>query len=146
MLKWKPIAGVALALGAAVLAGPQLSALYAQEAAPPKAEQGQRARMHRGRGGRSGEGRLQRMTQLLNLTAQQQARIKPILEKNAQELRALMQDGTLSREQKREKLRPILEASQIQINAVLTAEQRAKWAELRERMKSRGAGAPNRQT
>lgn len=90
----------------------------------------------RGQGGQekwsAGE-RLARMTEQLNLTEAQQARIKPILEEEGKQLKALRDDTSLTRDQKRDKFREISMATFANIDAVLTPEQQKKHAELREK-------------
>jgi Spy/CpxP family protein refolding chaperone len=90
------------------------------------------------------------MLDQLNLTDAQKKKIEAILEnanKRMQELRQQMdaQQGSL-----REKFTQIREETQKQIEAVLTAEQKAKWQQLRqemeqrmrERARERGEGGP----
>ncbi len=103
-----------------------------------RAEQGSdtlpgQMRSHGGKGRWSAGERLARMTERLNLSGAQQARIKPILEDEGKQLRALRDDASLTRDQKREKFREISTAAYASIDAVLTPEQQKKHAELREK-------------
>ncbi|MFN3652149.1 MAG: hypothetical protein ACK47B_21440 [Armatimonadota bacterium] len=121
------IKAAALALGAALVASPLLA--QAEGANPGKERKpGIGGRMHRF-GGQRAEAGLARMAQHLNLTAEQQAKIKPVLEAGRAQAQAVFQDQSLSREQKREKLKAIHEQSRAQVAAVLTEEQKTKLAQ-----------------
>jgi Spy/CpxP family protein refolding chaperone len=80
--------------------------------------------------------RLAMLTKKLNLTDAQAAAIKPILAAEANDIKAVLQDKSLSKEQKQSKIFDIREAANKQINLILTPEQQAKWAELKEHAKS----------
>jgi Spy/CpxP family protein refolding chaperone len=84
-------------------------------------------------GGRRTEFALKRLSQALNLTEAQSAAIKPILESEAEQLKALRADTALSREQKGEKAKQIHEQAQLQIRPLLNADQQQKFAEMRPR-------------
>ena len=86
-----------------------------------------------GQGRWSAGERLARMTERLNLTEAQQARIKPIIEDEGKQLKALRDDTSLTRDQKREKFREISTVTFANIDAVLTPEQQKKHVELREK-------------
>lgn len=113
-----------IVLTAAVLAlGTGSTFVMAQEDAPKK---------ERGPGGPGRGDQLAMMKEHLGLTDEQVAKLKPILEEQQKEMRALGQDAT--REQRQE-LRKKYEA---QIKAVLTPEQVAKL----DSMPRRGPGGP----
>jgi len=76
---------------------------------------------------------LQHMTKVLNLTDDQQAKIKPILEERQQKMSALMQDNSLSREDRHAKFRDVRSSSSQQIRAILTPEQQKKMDEMRSK-------------
>ena len=89
-------------------------------------------------GGRMREAFQNRMTMLaekLNFTEEQKTAITPIMAAEANDIKAVMQDNSLSREQKQTKISGIRDASDKQINAILTPEQQAKWAQLKEQVK-----------
>ena len=89
-------------------------------------------------GGRIREQFQNRMTMLaekLNLTDAQKAAINPIMMAEANDIKAVMQDNSLSKEQKQTKISGIREASDTKINALLTPEQQAKWAKIKDRTK-----------
>ncbi|AJE03881.1 hypothetical protein [Geobacter pickeringii] len=82
--------------------------------------------------------RLQRMTRHLGLTDDQKAKIQPILEEEAKELKALRDDTSLSRSQKRDKLHEIRTRCHDRIREMLTPEQQKKMDEMREKARERG--------
>ena len=75
------------------------------------------------------------LAEKLNLTDEQKTAIKPILVTEVNDITAVMQDNALSKEQKQTKIADIREASDKKINALLTPEQQAKWAQLKENAK-----------
>ena len=124
----------ALALGAALTVGVP-SAARAQDTAPPPQEQGQP-----GHGPmRMGPSRqLEHMTHELNLTADQQTQIKPLLADRQQKMQALFQDQSLSQEDRHAKMTAIRQDSQSKIEAVLTDQQKQKFEAMEQRMGHRG--------
>jgi len=76
--------------------------------------------------------RLEMLTKKLNLTDAQAAAIKPIFAAEANDIKAVWQDNSLSKEQKQGKMFDIRKAANEKINTILTPEQQAKWAELKE--------------
>lgn len=111
--------------------------------------------MGRGIGGAGGGGnfnpqqmaarRLEQMTQQLQLTAEQRAKIQAIQEANAPRTRAIFEDATLSRQQRREKLRPLRAETDAQIRQLLTPEQQTKFDEMQAQRRARfGAMGGNR--
>ncbi len=78
------------------------------------------ARHGRGRGFVLGE-----LTARLNLTPAQQTTVGAILSSSASQLKALRGDDTLSREDRRSKIRQMGESTRTQIRAVLTPAQQA---------------------
>ncbi len=77
-----------------------------------------------------GTNRLEELTKKLNLTEEQQKSIKPILEKQDKDIKAIMDDNSIPREQKREKMRTLHQTTQEEINKILTPEQQKKFAEM----------------
>ncbi len=112
--------------------------LRAQEA-PPEAG-GQRA----GRRARSPEERtdrmLQRMTENLNLSDEQREKIRPILLDQAQQIRALRKDTSLSPEDRRAKARALHQETRQKIDQILTPEQKEKQRENRQKARGRRGG------
>jgi Spy/CpxP family protein refolding chaperone len=81
------------------------------------------------------QNRLAMLAEKLNLTDEQKASIKPILAAEANDIKAVFQDNSLSKEQKQTKIAGIREASNKKINTFLTPEQQAKLAQLKENAK-----------
>ena len=79
----------------------------------------------------SPEAHLQMLSEKLNLTEDQKAKLKPILEDQAEQLRSLRNDTSLTPEQKAAKKKAIHETTHDQINAVLTPDQQAKFKEMK---------------
>jgi Spy/CpxP family protein refolding chaperone len=95
-----------------------------KEFAAMKGNLRQRMREHAGN-------RLEMITGKLNLTEAQVAAIKPIFAAEANDIKAVWQDNSLSKEQKQSKIADIRKSSREKINALLTPEQQTKFAELK---------------
>ena len=99
-------------------------------------------------GGQWGQGqpptvdqRMQRMTQALELTGDQQEKIKPILEAESAQMQTLRDDPALSQQDRMAKMKEIREHTASQINPILNADQQKKYAEMTSRMgRGRGPG------
>lgn len=110
-----------LTLGSALLAPALFAATDTTPPPPPH------------HGGGPGEGhfdpakRLARMTERLNLTAEQQAKIRPILVAETEAIKAL----NVAEDQRREQMRQIRKDTRPKIAAILTPEQIKLWAEMR---------------
>jgi Spy/CpxP family protein refolding chaperone len=96
-----------------------------KEFAEIKSEARHRMREHAG-------DRLKMLAEKLNLTDAQTAAIKPIFATEANDIKAVWQDNSLSKEQKQSKTFDVRETANEKINTILTPEQQAKWAELKE--------------
>jgi Spy/CpxP family protein refolding chaperone len=81
------------------------------------------------------QNRLAMLAEQLNLTDEQKTTIKPILAAEANDIKAVHQDNSLSKEQKQTRISEIRDASDKKINSLLTPEQQAKWAQLKEHAK-----------
>jgi len=83
------------------------------------------------------------MTKRYNLSSDQQAQIKPILANQQQQMQALRQDSTLSRQDKMAKVKSIRDDSSAKIQAFLNDGQKQKFAQdqqrRQERMQEHGA-------
>src|SRR5947208_2239589 len=64
--------------------------------------------------------RLEQMAKELNLTEDQKGKLKPIFQQEAEKLKALREDTSLSREQRREKLKGIRDEIAGKVKGVLT--------------------------
>lgn len=84
-------------------------------------------RMHN----RAGD-RLQMLAEKLNLTEAQTAAIQPIFAAEANDIKTVRQDNSLSKEEKKGKVLAIREAAKEKIAAILTPEQKTEWVELKE--------------
>ena len=87
-------------------------------------------------GGQMGHGpmipdqRLQMLTKRLNLSADQQAKIKPILENESQQMQTLHQDSSMSQEDRMSKMQQIRQSSNEQIKSNLNSDQQQKFEEM----------------
>jgi Spy/CpxP family protein refolding chaperone len=86
------------------------------------------AQVKRGRQAQPGK----RAARELNLTREQAAQLRPILQEEKQQLQALRGDTTLSKEQRRAKAQEIHSAATAKVAGILTAEQQAKWQQMRQ--------------
>jgi hypothetical protein len=128
------------ALGGALTLGVSATAI-AQEPASPPPDQAQ--------GGPGGGGprrmdpnkQLEHMTQALDLTADQQSQIKPVLIDRQQKLQTLFQDQSMSEDDRRAKARSVVEESNSKIESVLNDQQKQKFAAMQQHMR-RGPGGP----
>ncbi|MBT9330963.1 Spy/CpxP family protein refolding chaperone [Paracidobacterium acidisoli] len=115
-------------------AGAALAQDNAAQEPPPATQGGGHRQMNPDR-------QLARMTKELNLSADQQAQIKPILADQDQQTQALWQDQSLSQQDRRQKMRSIREGSRAKIEAVLNDDQKQKFESMQEHMR-RGRGGP----
>ena len=88
------------------------------------------AQMGEGHGPMSADQRLQMMTKQLNLTADQQQKIKPLLESQSQQMQALHQDTSLSQEDRMNKMQQIRQSTNEQIKSSLNPEQQQKFEQM----------------
>jgi Spy/CpxP family protein refolding chaperone len=90
--------------------------------------------------GESADQHLQMLSEKLNLTDDQKAKLKPILQDQMQQMKTVREDGSLSEEQKRARMKPIHESLHDQINAVLTPEQQVKFKQMRQEQMQKHKG------
>jgi protein CpxP len=74
-----------------------------------------------------------RMTKRYNLSSDQQSQIKPILANQQQQMQALRQDSSLSREDRMAKMKSIRDDSSAKISALLNDSQKQKFAQDQQR-------------
>jgi len=127
-MKTKLMAGI---LGAALAMGVPV---FAQTATADSGSQDAQAaptgpRHHRGN-------RMQKLSQELNLTADQQAKIKPIFQQARAQGKTIHQDASLTKEQKMAKMKELHQTTMAQMNEILTPEQQAQWKQLREQRRA----------
>ena len=113
------------------------TALYAQDTMSQGQGMGQGGMHHMQM---SPEQRLQRMTQQLNLTSDQQQKIKPVLEQEQQQMQTLHGDTSMSQQDRMSKMQQIRQGTNDQIKSVLTPDQQQKFAQMNERHGPGGMG------
>jgi protein CpxP len=127
-----------------------------QNAPPPPADQqsGQPAQPGMGRhmGGRqmpSVDDQIKHLSKKLNLSSDQQAKLKPILEDQRKQMETVHSDSSLSREDRMSKMQDLRKSSDEQIKGVLNPDQQKSFDKMRadqqEHMKNwhkGGQGAP----
>jgi protein CpxP len=91
------------------------------------------------RGGTPAE-RVDRMATELNLTADQKTKVTAQFEEDGKKMRELRADTSVPREQQREKMRAIRDASDKKLKTILTPDQWDKLQKQREAMGGRGGG------
>lgn len=75
---------------------------------------------------------LQHLATELNLTDDQKAKIKPVLQNEFAQLKAVDADSSLSADQKQAKVTEIRGSAKSQIQSILTPEQQQKFAAMKE--------------
>ena len=91
--------------------------------------------------GNGGKHEGHKLLQTLNLTAEQKAKVAPILEKARADVKAIRSDASLSKQQKHQQLQAVRQNTSQQLQAVLTPEQFQKLQQIRaERKGAHGAG------
>jgi protein CpxP len=120
------------------------SAAFAQDTPPPPPDQGQAGPPQGGRGGMrmDPDHQLARLTSALNLTTDQQGQIKPLLVDRQQKMQALMQNQSLSQDDRRAQARTISQGTNNSIKALLTDDQKQKFDTMQENMRRNGPGGP----
>jgi len=124
------IAVLPFALAAGLMMGGQTS--HALQTAP--AAQGHGAMGGSPMGPMTPEARLKMLTEKLNLSEDQQAKLKPILEDQSKQMKAVHDNASLAPADKQAKMKELHDSSVEKINAVLTPDQQAKWKQMRQEM------------
>lgn len=119
-LRWSTLTVLVVLATGLVLAG--------QNSAPQTPQQGHEAM---GAAASSPDAHLQMLTEKLNLTDEQRTKLKPILQDQSEQLKAVHDDTSLSPDQKSAKMKAIHASFRDQINGVLTPEQQAKLKEMK---------------
>jgi Spy/CpxP family protein refolding chaperone len=132
---------LAVALGGLIAIGAQ-AALYAQDqtAPPPDQQQGQG---HGRRGMMNPDRQLEHMTKVLNLSADQQAQIKPILLDRQQKMQAVWQDQSVAQQDRRAKMQAIRQDTESRIEAVLNDQQRQQFESMHHGPRGGGEAPQN---
>jgi protein CpxP len=120
------------------------SAAFAQDTPPPPPSQDQAGPPQGGRGMRMDpDQQLAHLTSALSLTTDQQTQIKPLLVERQQKMQALMQNQSLSQDDRRAQMRTISQGTNNSIKAVLNDDQKQKFDAMQANMRRRGGpGGP----
>jgi periplasmic protein CpxP/Spy len=81
---------------------------------------------------------LRRLTKRLNLTSEQQNQLLPILTDRQQQMAALLNDGSLSAQDRHAKARTLREDSDSKIKAVLNDNQKEQYQQMRQHRRQHG--------
>jgi len=84
--------------------------------------------------------RLEWLSKELSLTDDQKAKVKPILDDEEKQFKAMREDTSLSQDQRHDKMKQIHDTANAQINDLLTPDQQKKFAQLKERRKGHHEG------
>jgi protein CpxP len=74
------------------------------------------------------------IAKILGLTDDQKAKVLPILDAQRQQITALVQDATLSPDDRRAKIKAVRDNTASQLKAILTPDQFQKWQRMQPRM------------
>ena len=121
------------------------TALIAQDAAQDQSAQPmQQGGQH---GPMSPDRELTHMTKALQLTSDQQAQIKPILQNRRDQMMQIHQDSSMSRQDKMAKMKDLDDSSNSKVEAVLNDQQKPKYEQMmqnrKEHMQQRRANRQN---
>ena len=83
-------------------------------------------------GQESADSKLQQISQQLNLSEDQKTKLKPILQDEVDQLKALKSDTSASSQEKLQKAKDIRASHKQQIDAILTPEQKEKWQQMKQ--------------
>lgn len=121
------------------------TAALAQQAQPTLPEAGQNgAAPYHHHHAPNPQRQAERLSKQLNLTADQTAKLTPILADRDQKFQALMQDQTLTPEQRHEQMRAIHQSTEQQLAGVLTPDQLQQMKAMRHNHHGqRGPNSPN---
>lgn len=117
-----------------------LSALFglgAAMAAPVAQDQPAQGAQNAGRHQPDPNRQIQRLTKKLNLTADQQNQILPILTARQQQMQSIWSDNLLSQQDRRAKMRAVREDSDAKIRAVLNDSQKQTYDQMQQQMRER---------
>lgn len=97
----------------------------AQESGSPK--HGEHMAQHMGHDMGNVDDHVKELTTKLNLTADQQTKVKTILEENHQKMETMMKDESMSKEDRHTKMMSMHESVHAKVREVLTDEQKPKF-------------------
>jgi Spy/CpxP family protein refolding chaperone len=110
------------------------------QAAQPQGQTGEQHGHMRHGGMMNPQAQLDHLSQQLNLTDDQKAKILPILQNTDTQAQSVRQDTSLSQQDRREKMRSLHESAMTQVRAVLTPDQQAKLDSLKKSHEGKGMG------
>jgi len=105
-------------------------AAHAWQAEP--ATEGHGGMGKQGKGAMTPENRLKMLTEKLNLTDDQQAKIKPLLEDETSEMQSIHNDSSLAPADRQAKMKQVHQSFTDKVNAVLTPDQQTKWKQMKQ--------------
>src|SRR4051794_15552389 len=94
---------------------------------------------HRGGKMKDPQARLDHMSKVLNLTDDQKAKIKPILDNEQQQMQALKSDTSTAKQDRRAKMMDLHKSTMDQIKPILNSDQQAKLDQQMQKMKEHRA-------
>jgi Spy/CpxP family protein refolding chaperone len=80
---------------------------------------------------------VERLSKRLNLTDDQKAQLLPILTNRQQQMQSIRQDTSLSRQDRMEKMRTLMQDSNTKITALLNDDQKQKYADMQQHRRGR---------
>ena len=132
----------AVALGTALAQQPTPAPGEQSPADAPQAAQQQQQQQQRG----PNPGRqLAMLTKRLNLSADQQTQLRPILEDRASQMQAIRNDVSLGRRDRRDKMQSLRSDSTQKLEAVLTADQKQTYETMMQQAKAHHHNKKNNQ-
>jgi protein CpxP len=135
---YKPMMRAAvLALCTATLSAAPMLVAQDTTAPPPPQQQDNMGPPPGAHGGRRGGNQVEMLTKRLNLTPDQVTQVKAIDADTRSQMKALREDTTTAKADKRSKMMEIRQASQDKIRNVLTDEQKTKFDAMQANMKAR---------
>ena len=117
-----------VAIGAMSLVTPVLIA-QTQDSAENKSQDTAQSNVP---GQESADSKLQQISQQLNLSEDQKTKLKPILQDEVDQLKALKSDTSATSQDKLQKAKEIRASHKQQIDAILTPEQKEKWQQMKQ--------------
>lgn len=114
-------------------------AAFSQESSPPPATSAPRPKHHAAQRDRA-EMRLRRISKRLNLTDDQKEKLRPILQDESKRMKEVDDDTALTAQDKHKKLKEIHRATRLQMDEILTDDQK----KLLPPERPRGTGAHGR--
>lgn len=111
-------------------------AMAAPQAAQQNAPVQESQQPHRGEAPDPGR-QAKRLAKQLNLTSDQEQQLIPILTNRDQQMAALRNNTSLSKEDRRSQMKSIRENADTQINGILNDQQKQAYAQLKDRMRER---------